>query len=248
MQLNLYTILNIPEHIILENNIHKILEIETLGNLNQAVSIVNKFHCYFHFEQSFAYLLCAYIAYLKDDEHSTKEYLTKAIFQDHINEKALAFNKMIPFVQIALEENVIIGNIIADLRYLLSYDKHIKYEKDFLKFAIGEFTTIKEIELLDSTLEYVFTFEMNEASKILENLEYKSHRLFFAQTLIAIYNENLDTADIFIQNAIDSIEASHKNYHQFASSVYLKRAEIFECNGQLDLAKNDRVKSRDLFS
>jgi hypothetical protein len=267
MQLNLYNILNIPEHIILENNIHTILQNETLENLNQAVSIVNKFHSYFHFEQSFAYLLAAYIAHLKKDEHSRKDYLTKAIFQDHINEQALNFH-----------DN-------ASLSYIFSYNKNIRYEKDFLQFSIGKFTPSSEVELLDNAIEFSISSKIVDTEIIpcsiandhvvelhdlhcapinyrlalldacspsihlaLKNgINYKSHRLDCVKTIIAIYNRELDLANIFIQNGIDSIEASHKNYHQFASSVYLKRAAIFESQGQIDLAKNDRVKAGDLF-
>jgi hypothetical protein len=164
-----------------------------------------------------------------------REYLTKAIFQDHINYQALEF------------ENMITGNITRDLEYLLSYDKCFKYEKEFLSFAIGKFATIKEIALLDAAIDFVLYFEMKEAKKIIDDLDYKSHRIYLAKTLIAIYREEIDTGNIFIKNAIDSIETSHKNYHKFASSIYLKRAAIFEILDQIDLAKNDRVKANDLF-
>jgi hypothetical protein len=225
MSLNLYNILNIPEHIIIENNIHDILQTETLENLNQAVSILNKFHSYFHFEQSFAYLLAAYIVHLKEDAHSTQEYLTKAIFQDHLNEQALNFYNN------------------ASLAYIFFYNKNIRYEKDFLTFAIGKFVLPKEVELLDNAIE------LSISSKIVDTeINYKSHRLDCMKTIIAIYNKELDLANIYVQNAINSIENSHKNYHQFASMVYLKRAEIFELEGQIDLAKNDRLKAKDLFS
>ena len=223
MQLNLYQILNIPEHIILdpENNIHNMLE---KRDLNQAIFIVNKFHSYFHFEQSFAYLLAAYIANLKEDELSTKEFLTKAIFQDHLNEQALNFHNN------------------ASLAYMVSYNKNIRYEKDFLNFAIGRFELSAEVKLLDNAIE------LSMSSKIVDTeINCKSHRLDFVKTILAIYNKELEVANIWIKNAIESLESSHKNYHKFASEVYLKRAEIFESQGQIDLAKNDRVKANDLF-
>ena len=225
MTLNLYKILNIPEYIILndDNNIHKLLSQNTLETLHKAISIVNKFHSYFHFEQSFAYLLAAYIMYLKKDDASTKEYLTKAIFQDHINEQALNFYNN------------------ASFAYIVSYNKNIRYEKDFLHFAIGEFIPSAEVELLDNAIA------LSTSSIIVDTaINYKSHRLDFVKTIIAIYNKELEVANIFIQNAIDSIEIAHKNYHEFASETYLKRAEIFDHYGQVDLAKNDRVKAHDL--
>lgn len=65
---------------------------EKLLLLTQATKLVEKFHSYFHFEQSFFHLQLALI-YLKEGlQDKAKIELDSAIFQDHINQQALALS------------------------------------------------------------------------------------------------------------------------------------------------------------
>ncbi|MGV2432554.1 MAG UNVERIFIED_CONTAM: hypothetical protein LVQ98_04255 [Rickettsiaceae bacterium] len=201
--MNLYEILNIPENIIIEegNNINYFLESPSLDNINHAITIVNKFHSYFHFEQSFAYLLCAYIYKLHKLDSLKASYIEKAIFQDHTNSQALAFDDL-------------------SLQEILRYDRCIKYEKNFLDFAIGDHIILPEIELLDKALALAFRGEYKDASAI--GIDYKSHRSKILEALIYIGAEDIDNALSNILDCINSIEFSHKQYHQYASQIYKK--------------------------
>ncbi len=238
---NLYDILNIPENIILEqkNNINHWLtltksELNTekkLSHISRSIEIVNKFHSYFHFEQSFCYTLCAYILHLKNDLPTRDEYFGKALFQDRMNNIAIDFCK-----------NIDDGG----LEWVFSYSRNYQYESKFLQFAIGNFEKTQEIELLDQLIELALTKQISKAKVLQKNVSFNSHRLYIAQTIIAIGFNDLDLSLDKIKYAISLLESSHKKYHQYAGELYGKRAIIFDELGLSDLSKNDKYKSHDL--
>jgi|GEM_PF-1471321 len=244
---NLYDILNIPEDIILDksHNINHWLclvdqsscDEEKLKSMNQVVALINKFHSYFHFEQSFAYTICAYIYHLKSEVALRLEYLEKAIFQDHINRHAIDFDDLIK------DEH----SIDSHMQLLLAYDKNHYYEKEFLRFAIGEFAAIAEVELMDEAIGHALSGKISEAKSIMNGLDYRSHRLGVCSSIVAIFERDLDSGLEVILKTLKAMENAHQNYHKLASLIYLKRADIFGKLGQVDLAKNDRVKANDLF-
>lgn len=63
---------------------------EQLSLLNLATSLVEKFHSFFHFEQSFFHLQLAISLLEKNKIPEAKMQLESAIFQDHVNEQAIA--------------------------------------------------------------------------------------------------------------------------------------------------------------
>ena len=238
---DLYDILNIPKEIILEQNNdinywlfgtseNKFYQ-EKLPKINHAIAIINRFHSYFHFEQSFAYLLCAYGYFLKNEASFQVEYLTKAIFQDHINQQAIDFSELIN------------GDLRNDLRLLFSYEKNLKLETEFLHFAIGRFKLLPDIEILDSEIREILT--LNYPRAVSSN--YYSHRVLIIKYVEALFNEKLEGAIVNILKAVKMLETSHQQYHQLASNIYLKRAEIFTKLGEMELSKNDAIKASDLF-
>ncbi len=239
MPKSLYEILNIPENIILDQNndinywLARINDDnkENLIYANKAIYIVNKFHSYFHFEQSFAYALGAYVYSMLNEPHFQQECLTKALFQDPQNQQAIDFDKVINH-----------GALINDLEFLLSYDKNLRYEYDFLQFAIGNFKPLKEIEILDQEIKQILSLE----NTIVISSNYHSHRTKIAKTISALLRNNLNEATKQIQEAIKMLEDAHPQYHQFASSTYLKRAKIFSLLGEVELSKNDIRKANDL--
>jgi hypothetical protein len=242
---NLYDILNISESIILDqtNNAHHWLSLfdqtsdtaHALSYINNTVALINKFHSYFHFEQSFAYNICAYIYHAIGEKELKAKYLDKAIFQDHINDHAIRFDELITDIT----------SVDDHISLLMSYDKNYRYEQDFLRFAIGNGHS--DAQQIDEGLKALFEKDMVGSKKMLPDIDYKSHRLYLAKVILGIlegqYNDSLD----LILITLNEMEAAHQRYHKFASDIYLKRAKIFASIGEAALAKNDRIKADDLF-
>jgi len=240
---NIYFILNIPENIILnkENNINHLLFVfehensleKKLYYVSKIIEIVNKFHSYFHFEQSFCYTLYAYILHLKNDQISKNQYLSKALFQDRINSIALDFNNKID---------------TKGLLWLSLYNKNYQYESMFLQFAVGTFEETSEITLLDRLIKLVFDSKIALAVALQDEINYSSHRQYLIKSIIAINLGDLALAEDKIKCAINMLEDSHKKYHKYAAKLYASRAVIFEELGLNDLSKNDIFKFHDLMS
>jgi hypothetical protein len=81
---------------------------------------------------------------------------------------------------------------------------------------------------------------------IVISANYHSHRTKIAKTISALLRNNLNEATKQIQETIKMLEDAHQQYHQFASSKYLKRAKIFSLLGEVELSKNDIRKANDL--
>ncbi len=216
--LSFYEILNIPS--------------ELRPSLEPDLEEVERFHSYFHFEQSFLYLLSAYIYLAIGDRESSSSYIEKALFQDHFNEPALLFK----------EKREI------NLSQIFSYDKNYKYEKDFLKFALGDFRNSKEIDILDEASRDLFFVKFETAPNKLNSLSYPSHRLLVAKGLCFLYEGSAEKAASELSRAEKLLEYSHADYHKYASGLYEKRANTFKESGRKDLAENDMRKARNLFS
>lgn len=231
--MNLYNdILNIPESMIQDNdnNINKVLSSDNstdIVKLNRAIEIVNQFHSYFHFEQSYVYIICAYIFRELNDTNNASAYIDKAIFQDHTNEIALSFQK-------------------SKLEDILSYEKAIKFEDVFLDFAIGKHASNKSIQNLDSSMILALGGDYERAMNLSYNLNYKSHRLEILKSLIFVWQKEFSEALRNILAAAKMLENNHKDYHKYASNIYKMRAEIFQKLGKPELAHNDIIKSQDL--
>ena len=98
---------------ILENDFNKKLEFLTL-----ATSHVERFHSFFHFDQSYFHLKLAILYSIIGDKEKKKEQLDFAVFQDHENHQAL----------------LMLGRQSSDNIYKRPYDKFV----DYLCFAAGE--------------------------------------------------------------------------------------------------------------
>jgi len=233
---SIYQILHVNDEKMLlpAENINNFLKSD-IGSLNRAIEYINKFHSYFHFEQSFAYLLCAYCARTLGLESEMKEYLDKSIFQDHTNIFAINFKN-------------------KDIAELLSYGRNIMYEDDFWDFVLGDHHKDEMIEDLDLAIEYCVRKIQNQEQIIPrvaheKDFEYHkntSHRIAFLYSLRHIMLEDFERAFIYAQNMVDNLEASHKRYHEYAAYIYTRRAKVFEELEQESLAKNDLIKANDL--
>jgi hypothetical protein len=234
--LDIYQILNIAPSVMSDNsnNVNYwLMQIVATNNyhinlahINQIISIIEKFHSYFHFEQSFVYTISACAHYAAKDFNSTSELLAKALFQDPINTLAL--------------------NLPNQMQTVLLYDKNYRYEQSFLRFAIKEFVTSRQLEFLDQAISYVYLDRIRDAQILLEDFFYDSHRFWLIKAIISYYNYDFSSALQQIKHAARMLETSHQNYHQYAARIYALRAKIFNQLGQSQIAKNDLVKARNL--
>jgi hypothetical protein len=78
------------------------------------------------------------------------------------------------------------------------------------------------------------------------NLDYKSHRLSLLKAIIFAWQKGHKAALEYVLQVTKMLEQTHKDYHQYASSIYKMRAKTFEGLGKPELAKNDIIKAQDL--
>ena len=209
---DLYQILNIDKSLILSkhNNANYYLSNSdliqdasvALLQISKAIEIIEKFHSYFHFEQSFCYLLLAYAYYCKKDSPAFDLYLEKSIFQDHCNIQALEFK----------------NNNHSTLENILGYDKQHKFETDFLNFAIGLHNSSAAIIDMDQAIANLYAYRTKEAQKLLLNLFYDSHRFYIAQGLLSLFLKKTEEALIFLQKSAKILEIKHQQYHQYIAA------------------------------
>lgn len=236
--MNLYKILHINEARILSyyQNINNIADYD-LKTLNDLIQYVNRFHSYFHFEQSFAYSLCAFIYHRMNKPILVDEFISKALFQDHTNPIALNFKN-------------------PTIEHILSYDRHIMYEDDFLDFALGDHVLDELAEYLDYEILKLVKYFKEKPKKPLYKIKKKplpgmdekwTHRLGILHSLNQIKEDNIANAIDYALMAARNLEDSHEAYHKYASDLYKRRAEAFKKICQWELAENDLLKSEDLF-
>lgn len=192
---------------------------EKLKLLNLAASQLEKFHSFFHFEQSFFHLQLA-IKYLElGKEEEADIQLEAAIFQDHVNGQAISLKQTQSLRHV--EQSETSKGCFRDPSLTLEdddlplVDSHQVYKRvynsfaQYLKFASGE----------------DFTEEYDEESY-----------WAFKQDLYGI------------ENIIEEIKKLHLAYHQESAKLYLNRAIIFKKIGNNELAKNDLTKAHNLDS
>ena len=235
-------ILKIPKSVVFirENDLDRDLELanqhaapdKKCVYLCQAIVSLDKFHSYFHFEQSFVCSLLAYMCSLKQDKAEVADFAAKALFQDPLNHVAKDFQA---------------GKSVS-WSGLISYDKNYRYEQGFLKFVGGAYKPHPEIITLDQALEHLFDQPKSKKlpakyKKSLRCMKHLSHRLHIARAL------DEDGADALkhAKAALSCLESSHKAYHQYAASLYRSRADLFKKLGQIDLSKNDIIRANNLF-
>lgn len=246
MEKKILTILNVPSSLVFmkENDLDKYLALSAQAGatdkkcacFSRAIVALDKFHSYFHFEQSFVLTILAYICNLKGDKKHAIECADKAIFQDPLNYVAKNFLKRKPLTWNAIT----------------SYDKHFKYEKDFLEFVGGEFKPHAETDILDKVIQCLFDKKTKKKlpakhKKIVSHTKHTSHRVNIARAVMALNEKKLADSHKHITQALKKLEEAHKAYHQYASMLYKKRADLFNKLGQIDLAKNDLIRAENLF-
>jgi len=227
-------VLNIDDHLIADHKNTLEYSINIEKDLNKAIAIINKFHSYFHFEQSNIYLNAAKIYKFIGNQELELEFLEKAIFQDHINYEAIAeIAKFDRYLDQAHGENI-------------KYNSFIKFERDFIDFSIEHSNFCDKIASLDRALKYFDQDKYKVAEELIVELEFKTHRYYLLKTGLLAAKNQISEAITFLNQAIEIIERAHLQYHLVAASTYKARGLRFLSLGDDQLAQNDFIKAKGL--
>lgn len=200
---------------------------DKLEHINTVIRMIEKFHCYFHFEQSWIYTLYAYILHKAGKFDDEIRYVEMALFQDKMND--------------------VVKNDNREISSLFKYNKNYLYETAFLKFALGSFKRVKQVKQLDLSIKLIISDRIDDAKILLDDITYDSHRLYTSLAICDIYRADTAASIKNIEKAAKSIETAHQRYHKYAAYIYELRASIFVELQQLDLARNDSVKANNLY-
>ncbi len=178
---------------------------EQLLLLNIATQKIEKFHSFFHFEQSFFHLQLA-LYYLNKDEEKAKQQLELAIFQDHNNQQAIA----------------ILGGLKSNSPYQRIY---INFN-DYLKFAT------EETAEYSGNQGYWNDWENSQDKETIENIieKIRHHHLNYHQESAKLYlnraiifhalkQDELSKNDLIKANNLDSKLKEKDYYPQVMSQI-----------------------------
>ena len=170
----------------LTQQLHSDISIEDkLSIATRCVNLCQKFHSYFHFEESFFHLLLAQNT--DNQELHTKE-LEAAVFQDPLNYEAKnLLLKTLPIGDDKLYDHRYIGEI-KNAKYLRDIEDYSK----FLLFAIGD-----RVIITDPPVEsYWYYFELYKAEYKIEALRSTvdaisiAHKLYHIEAAKVYYNRH----------------------------------------------------------
>lgn len=188
----------------------------------RAAWLCEKFHSYFHFEQSFFCLKLADIYYQNGDINAAIKYYRDSIFQDHLNKKA-HLGVISCYQLIGDEEKSQLSqdycrrlNLdITDKPYLPVYKRPYEGFSEYVQFA----TLSKERMLYRPCGE--------------GNDHYWLHN-----------GEGCDVSEL--TSIIMLVKSAHENYHLTSSKIYRNRSNVYLAIGKHELANNDLVKAANL--
>lgn len=242
---NIHNIDELVSKSIIEADLKKQIEY-----LLKAASLSEKFHSYFHFEETFLHLTEA--RYLKKKQINNQIKCEKiisayknAIFQDHMNVQAhielieyckehnlnKEYDDAVNYANL-LEIDLLNGNKQDNVRPFTSFI-------DYLKFALNNSITPEFIN--EDFSEYKIEYHIqNQSMPITKN---------FWLSLIAfeIADESkLESAHELLSKSIEQLKASHKLYHQNVAIIYYNCGVVYNTLKEFEIAKNMFVKSQNL--
>jgi hypothetical protein len=149
----------------------------------RCVNLCERFHSYFHFEESFFHLL---LAKNTNNQELFIEELEAAIFQDPLNYEAKdLLNKKLPIDNPRLDDH----RYTSDIKEA-KYSRYIEDYKNFLLFAIGDTSLIT----YSPTDSYWYNFEQYkikpevEVLRFIVNLISTNHKLYHTEAAKIYYN------------------------------------------------------------
>lgn len=185
---------------------------EQMTFLQMATHKVEKFHSFFHFEQSFFHLQLALNLLKNNQEKEAKEQLELAIFQDHCNDQAIAILEGKPFIktykrvyenfdeyiEFATEEKV---KDTKQESYWLDYEDYLKDPKE----------TILRI-IIDKIREHHLNYHIEAA------------KLYLNRAIIFFHQGEIDLAKNDLRKAfyLDS-KVKEKDYYLVVEMLVIPR-------------------------
>ena len=205
--------LNINKYLLLENVIfkdpnnniddlnRKVIALtdpyEQLSLLNIATDSIEKFHSFFHFEQSFFHLQLAIALLAKKKVSEAKTQLELAIFQDHVNNQAIAL-------------------LNSHETKPQSYERPFKSFKEYLKFATNEDQNpLEEIDYWKKSVNIENFEHIIERIRYLHlNYHQESAKLYLNRALIfyKLNQYDLSKNDLVKANNLDN-NLKEKEYY-----------------------------------
>ncbi len=190
---------------------------EKLLIATKCVDLCEKFHSYFHFEQSYFHLLLAKLYLERDEKDDAIKQLEKSLFQDHLNHEAL--DLLIKYYNETQDNDELekyknhASSYMVKIGRTEVYSRNFSDFEGFLKFALSD---------------PVF----NEPE---------------SQSYWVMYEKYLKSPSVdHLIKTIDIISKNHALYHNNAARIYYNRHLIFQELGDIGLAKNDMIKSKNL--
>ncbi len=187
------------------------------------------YHHYYHYQASAQYLWFS-VTYLAQNKLTeAEEACTKAIFQDHFNQAALALKNH--------PENY--------LQLPLQYTKHPESDAEFCQSIGKEPTTSSALH--DASLTADFQTALTLLNQAIE-LDPTHSNSYFAKGKLYFSIQDYAQAEIDFYQAIQLSHQDHNQYHQTASQAHCQRGKIFLQNNEPELAIADFSKALDLYS
>jgi len=190
-----------------------------LSIATSCVELCEKFHSYFHFEQSYFHTSLAKLYLELQSTEDAVRQLEKALFQDPLNGEALHLlvrtwsQSENPAEVEKYQKHCISHNVNPDDGR--SYSRNFRNFTDFLKFAIAN-----PVERAPIEESYWAAYEKYQTSSKIE----------------------------YLMETVEQAAKCHALYHANAARIYYNRHIVFCELGHHDLAKNDLFKSRNLDS
>lgn len=177
---------------------------ERLNLLSRAASLVEKFHSFFHFEQSYFHLLLAKNYLITNQNDFAAEELRAAIFQDHINYEA--------------------QDLLNNKPPKVFYERLFKSFAEYISFASGEAVT-KIVAQGYWTIKADTKENINEIiNRIREhhqNYHIEAAKIYLNRALIFynLHEANLAKNDIIKANNLDSNIKSKIYFNEIISQM-----------------------------
>jgi 2-amino-4-hydroxy-6-hydroxymethyldihydropteridine diphosphokinase len=193
--------------------------------LNLATHKIEKFHSFFHFEQSFFHLQLA-IHYLKHNQKELgQEQLELAIFQDHVNKQAIQmlkgsseypiyqrpYDNFSDYIEFATDETIDPGRplpyqydnidsieeIIKDIRY-----RHLHYHEESAKLYLNRAMVFYQLGEFDLSKN-----DAIKANNLDNKLKEKDYYLQMEKVDIVLgLGSNLDDRNNYLEQAITKLK------------------------------------------
>ena len=219
--------------------------------LNQATSKIEKFHSYFHFEQSYFNLHLAILLRNNNDEENAIIQLDAAIFQDHLNLQAkqlLSFDQVTeiyhrPFesfekyLSFASEENTqdssalsfwtMKDKSIEELNIIVEKIRahHLSYHQEAAKLYLNRalvFHQLHQFELANNDLVKAANLDV----KVKEQDYYAMILLQMSTQVVLGLGSNLGNRDAYLKQAIAKLEELNILQNITCSSIAESKADL----------------------